>query len=306
MASNLDTADKNVIQSASVGAELFNDVLTASPVVSELTNRKVIAGTTFKGLRKTTNPAGGWRTINSGVASDSSVYENTSIELKLFDQPLKIDKAFAKAVNGTNAVEDILVEEAKGAAESLLYGIDYAAFNTTSGCANFDSFAGLTVDNFTGSFSGVSGVNTSRAYFVKNPEMEIVFGGNDVMQVGEWSEQLVSDGNGGDFMAFVNGIETWVAFAPKSAYTVARVVNITDGCPMTDATVSNVVANNKGKPYTHCFLSRTALKQVQDSRATALAGSSAAIQNEMASQSYGIKLVPSDSIGSTYAAVDMD
>ena len=307
MASILDSTDKGVIQSASVGAELFNDVLAFSPVVSELTNRKVIAGTIYKGLKKTSNPAGGWRTINSGVSADSSVYENVTVNLALFDQPLILDKAFVKAVNGTAAVEDVLVEESKGAAEALVNAIDYAAFNVVSnGCSGFAALAGVTYDNYTGAYSGVSGVNTSKAYFIKSPEMEIVFGGNDVMQMGEWKEQLVYDTGSKPYQAYVNGLETWVAFNPKSTYTIAEVENICTVAPFTDATVSTVVAGNKGKPFTHCFLSRNSLKQLQDSRATALAGSNAAIQESMAEKSYGIKLVVSDNIADNSAAVNND
>jgi len=307
MASTLDTADKNLIQAASVGAELFNDVLTSAPVVSALTNRKVIAGTVYKGLKRSANPAGGWRTINSGVAPDSSTYENTTVNLALFDQPLKIDAAFAKAVNGTAAVEDVLVEESKAAAESLVNGIDYAAFNLVSnGCSGFDALAGLTVNAWTGTYvSGISGEDTSRAYFVKTPELEIVFGGNDLMAMGEWDQQLVSDGNGGEYKAYVNSLETWVAFNPKSSYSIARVVNISEDSPFTDALVSEVVSQNKGKPYDVCFLSRNSLKQLQDSRATALSGSSAAIQESMAEKSYGIKLVVSDNIADDNTALDV-
>lgn len=306
MAEILDTTDKNIIQAASVGAELFNDVLNAAPVVKELTNRKTIAGTVYKALKRTANPAGGWRTINSGVSADSSTYENVTVNLALFDQPLKIDAAFAKAVNGTAAIEDILVEESKAAAEALVDGIDYAAFNVVSnGCSGFDAIAGHTYNAYTGAYSGISGEDTSRAYFVKTPELEIVFGGNDVMTMGEWNQQLVSDGNGGEYKAYVNGLETWVAFNPKSSYTISRVVNISEDNPFTDSIVSEVVAGNKGKAYDVCFLSRASLKQLQDSRASALSGSAAAIQESMAEKSYGIKLVVSDNIADDNTALDV-
>ena len=307
MADTLNKTDVDNIGAASLGSELFNDALNSAPVLKELTNRKVIAGTTYKTLRRTANPAGGWRTVNTGVSSDASAYSLQTINLALFDQPLKIDVAVVKGVNG-GVIEDILAEEASAAAESVLNGIDYAAFNVTSnGCSSFYQLADSEniFNRSASAYASMSSVDTTRAYFVKADEMEIVLGGADSLQIGDWSEQLVTVDNK-EFKAKVNDISTWVAFCPKSTKTIGVLANINESEPLTDSAISEVVAGNKGKPYTHMFVSRGALKQLQDSRATALAGSNGAILNEMPTVSYGMKIVVSDNIADDQTAVNLD
>lgn len=296
----LVTQDSTNIQSASVGAELFNDSLNASPLLKTLTKRKVIAGTTFKGLRRSDSIPGGWRTIGTGVARNGSTYVPVSVDLALYSNPIAIDEAFVKSVKGTQAVEDILVEESKSASEGVLQSADQAAFNTVSnGPASLVALADHEMVTSATPEEDSDSAENSIAVFVKEPEVEVLFGADDVMTMGEWGSQQVTVDNK-VFTAKTNDLTMWLAYNPKSKYSIAVLANISDENPFTDAEVAKVVSECKGQPYTHIFVSRKSVYQLQQSRKTDLMPSPA-----WPTESMGIALVISDNIANDGAFVDV-
>ena len=299
----LVTQDSTNIQSASVGSELFNDSLNASPLLKTLTKKRTIPGTNFKGLRRSDSLLGGWRTIGTGTTRNGSTYVPVSVDLALYSNPIRIDDAFVKSVKGTQALEDILVEESRSAAEGALASIDAAAFNTVSNAP--DSLVALADDTqvYTASEDEDSDVEYTMAVFVKEPEVEVLFGNDSTLELGEWSTQQI-DVEGKTLTAHVNDMTAWLCYAPKSAKSIAVVKNIaTTGTTglFTDAVVAKVVSECKGMPYTHIFVNRKAVYQLQQSRATDLVPAPA-----WPTESMGIQLVVSDNIKSDLAFEDIE
>ena len=298
----LVTQDSTNSQSASVGAELFNDSLNASPLLKTLTKRKVIAGTNFKGLRRTDSIPGGWRTIGTGVTRNGSTYVHVSVDLALYSNPVRIDDAFVKSVKGTQAIEDILVEESKSASEGALASIDASAFNTVANAP--DSLVALADESqvYTVAEEADSDVEYTLAVFVKEPEVEVLFGGDDYLTFGEWQKQQI-DVDGKTLTAHCNDLTAWIAYAPKSSKSIAVVKNIgmTGTDVFTDAVVAQVVSECKGMPYTHIFVNRKAVYQLQQSRKTDLIPTPA-----WPTESMGIALVVSDNIPGDLAFEDIE
>jgi len=130
-------------------------------------------------------------------------------------------------------------------------------------------------------------------------DIQWVYGDNGALALKPVREQTVFDASNNPYTAFIQEILARPGLQFTRKYAAARIKNITTqaGHTLTDALISQVLAKFPvGLPPDYLFMNRTSLQALQASRtAVNPTGSPAPIPNE----SFGIPILPSDSILST-------
>ncbi len=162
---------------------------------------KIIKGTSYKTLIRTTLPTIGFRKANEGTAGVKSTYIQKLVETFILSEILKVDKAVAGAAE--DGPESVKTMEADGVMKGAMLTIGTQAYyGSGSSVGNdTDGFPGLIdiVDSaFIVDATGASASTGSSVYGLRfGPQEVTLVGGNGTgMELGDWREELVTDSGG--------------------------------------------------------------------------------------------------------------
>lgn len=233
--------DMNLVDAGA--SDVFND----APVLARLHAIPASNGTNHKYLKESAAPVVGFRAINSG--RDHSVSGDVLVEiaLKLLDFTHKTDKALADAYARGGAEAYLTRETGRHLRAALqlferaiFYGtaVDAGAFTGLIAAAPIATLAGGMVVNATGAAARTS------VYMLRTTTDErnvCAIAGNDGrFDIGDAFTQLVTDGTGKQFPAYVVPSQGWLGVQVGSVKSIARIANIGTAAntTLTDAMLS--------------------------------------------------------------------
>lgn len=299
-------------QSEAVGA-LIDEAARAVPELSGLNDRgerieaagymETISGLSYKVPIRTALPRGGFRAANTGTDALVSTVTPKTVDTYILNPRWECDKAVANAFE--RGAEAYIAQEGialtRGAlmdlAQAFYYGTD-----ATLGLA--DAFPGLLdlVDaSMVVDAGGTTVATASSVWAVRfGPEgVAWVLGKEGAIELSDVSVQVVDDGTGKRFPAYVQDLLARPGLQVGAKWSVGRIKNITEdaGKTLDDDMLSDLVAKFPvGWRPNVIFMSRRSRKQLQQSR-TATNATGAPAPTPMDHD--GIPILASDSIVDT-------
>jgi hypothetical protein len=272
----LTTLDIAKMNGSDVAVGLIEENLNAAPELSVLPAR-TIAGTSFKALVRTAYPTTAFRNLNEGVEPTKSTYVNKLFETHYYDGQMEVDVAIAR---GDEQGEDhalTLEADGHGRAYMLLAGAQVWYGRGTGGDAKgFPGAVQIADSSLVVDAGGTTDNVASSVYAVcAAPKfMELIYGLNGVLTVGQWRMQTVTRSSK-EMTAWKNSLEGYVGCAWMSKYAVGRIKKLTTDSNkgLTDSLLAQLVAAFPvGVRPTHFFMSRRSRQQLQISRTVTLFG----------------------------------
>lgn len=292
----------------------ITDLLDDAPLLKMLAAAVSSNGTEHKYLKETGAPVVGFRAAYAGRENKASADTLVTITLKILAASFSVDKAIAdKYRKGAQAH---IAREARRhlkaafsmAEKQIIYGVgsDAGGFVGLADAATLNALADTMVQNA----AGTTADTASSVYLIRTtPD------GTDCTLIGngkgdgvdiEMGDTVVvkeADGDGKFYPAYYTPIEGWLGLQIGSAYSVGRIVNLTEdsGKGLTDAQIYNALAKFPASRQPNLIvMNRRSLKQLRTSRtATNATGAPAPRPTEVD----GIPIVCTDSILSTEALV---
>ena len=295
---------------------LIEETLTYAPEV-QIMPARTIRGTSYKIASRVSYPGVGFRAANEGSTPTKSEFENQLIECYILSGAVQADVAVARAYeDGEQAWKDIesigVMRQAMiELGSQVIYGTSHqakgfpglqaihTAFNSGLGASALTVDAGGTTAD-TG--SSVYGINTD------TQGVQLVFGAGTTFELGEWRIENV--GTSSVYPAHVANLTAWVGMQVGSKYSVGRLKDATEdsGFGVTDAKLAALLSKYPvGYRPNYWLMNRRSAYQLQVSRSTAFSalGAKSATGAEvfapLPSESNGIPIVITDSIGNTEA-----
>lgn len=305
-------ADMLVINDSNLADLEVTDLLDDAPFLKMLAAEPASDGSKHKYTKETGAPVVGFRAPNAGIEHDVSSDTLVEIDLKYLDASTQVDVAIA----------DIWK---KGGPEAYVARKNYrslkAAFSTAEkqifyGTGNkADGFTGLvdasTVDALADAMvinaGGTTADTASSVWLVRTngdgTDVMAIAGDDGKITMDESIKQQVEDGDGKHFFAYCTPIAAWLGLQIGSAYSVGRIVNLTEdaGKGLTDALIYKALEQFPASRQPNMIvMNRRSLRQLRDSRtATNTTGAPAPRPTEVE----GIPVMTTDSIISTEALV---
>lgn len=287
-----------------------SDVFNDAPVLARLHAIEASNGTNHKYLKESAAPVVGFRAINAGRDHSKSQDVLVEIALKLLDFTHKTDQALADSYTRGGAAAYLERENARHLRAALQLferaifygtGVDAEAFSGLIAATPIATLAGGMVVNATGA------AVRSSVYMIRTTTDErnvCAIGGNGGrFNVGEAFTQLVSDGTGKQYPAYVVPASGWLGVQVGSAKSIARIANLgtANGTTLTDALLSQCFELfPEEAPPTLIVMNARSRGQLQRSRTTySPTGSEAPIPQEW----NGIPIVCTGSISNAETAV---
>lgn len=278
---------------------LIEENISNYPEVS-LFPARTIAGTSFDALVRTALPSGySFRKPNEGVETTKSTYAIKRVSCAYIDRKCEIDVAVADGISA--GTDYALAAEASGQMQSAIQSIASQIWYGTGTGGDSDGFPGAVqvVDSdYVYDATGTTDNTCSSVYGVKLGLKygEILFGQNQVLQIGEWTKQRITR-DSKELTAWLNSIEGWCGLNWANKNSVCRIKKLTadSGKGLTDsvgiAMLAKMPANWRPDYW---FMSNRSLNQLRLSRVTAL-NVAPPIPTEMC----GIPIVATDAITNT-------
>ncbi len=291
---------------------LIEENLQYSPEIGIVPSR-VISGTSYKATKRVGLPGGGgFRDPNSGITPGKSVFEPVLVQAYLYSKILKADPQVLNA-GEDDSIEDLKALEESGSVQDAFIQLGKQFYDGTA--IDGKGFPGIKSMVNTDLVEDAVGTTANTGTFVYGVKFGIqnvhfVFGKNSALQFSEWVKQLFTDGDGKQYMGEVSQLDSWMGLANGSKYSVGALKNITDdaGKGVTDDRLANLLSKYPvGYKPDRWFMNRRAARQLQKSRSTvtAITGARSSTGSEvtapMPTESNGIPITVTDSIGDTYA-----
>ena len=162
--------------------------------------------------------------------------------------------------------------------------------------------------------TGTSANAATSVYAVKFGEQytQVIWGGSKVLQLPPFRIESVTDGNGGQYDAYVSNLTSWVGLQCAHPAAIGRIYNLTQevGKGLTDALIAQLMAKFPVSFTPDAlFMTRQSLFQLQMSRTVVLQGnggsmgSSSGLVAPIPTEAGGIPIIVTDNILNTEAIV---
>jgi hypothetical protein len=286
----------------------------------EVIPARTIRGTTYKTGIRTGLPTVGFRGANEGVTPSKSTFRDALISCYILDAQIKADKAVADAFeDGADAWKAI---EASGVAKAamqkigaqIFYGVttDAKGFPGLKAALTFGAST-LAGDALTINAAGTTATTASSVYAVKFgvQDVQLIFGQNQSLDLGEWRVQSVPDDNDAtkQLTAYVNGLTGWAGLQIGNENCARRIANLTadSGKGLTDTLLAQLMGTFPvGYRPDALFMSRRSRTQLQISRTVVLQGNAKVRADQpniapVPTEYEGVPIIATDSILNTDA-----
>jgi hypothetical protein len=311
MGSQNTLLDIAIMNGSDMVTGLVEETIKAVPEIA-IGAARTIKGLNYRTLVRTVLPTVAFRAANAGASTSKGTYENRLFETYLLNPYWICDKAVALACEEGPA--QFIAWEAQGIMEStwqylgkqFYYGntdTSWANANDKLGCPGL--LQGYDTTNMEVDATGTTASTGSSAWLVRFGPRDItwVYGDNGQLALSPLREQTVLDGSSNPYTAFIQEILARPGIQFTRTYAACRIKNLTadSGKGLTDALISKALAKFPvGLPPDYLFCTRRSLQQLQASRtATTPTGSPAPIPTD----SFGIPVLPTDSISNTETIV---
>lgn len=284
------------------------DVFNGARLLSALAAQGSSNGTSHTYLKETGAPTVGFRSINAGRDHSKSTDEAVTITLKLLDATFKVDKAIADVYNKGAAtfIGRELLRHLRAALfeaeKQILYGTGNSAdgFAGLADNALFNALADSMVVNAGGSGNDCTSVWLFRSA-MDFADVSVVAAYDGKIDVGESTTQLVNDGDGKSYPAYVTPVSAWLGMQIGGVKSVCRIANIDAGAPLTDDLIYEAISRFPAERQpTHIAMNMKAQEMLRKSRtATNATGAPAPLPVDVAN----VPIVTTSAITSTEAAL---
>ena len=241
------TSDVTKFNDAELNIGIVSDVLDDAPFLRAMAAR-TIPGYTYKYLKKTANPAVGFRAANDGRENTKATYSNVTVTAAILDASFAVDVAVAQSDErgamahlGTQAVDHLRSAFAHAETE-IIYGSDSNGFTGLAGQTNLDGLSDAQVVNA----GGTTADTGSSVWLVRSGLMDshVVWGQEGVIGIGDTVIQRLAGSSTGTYPAYYTPITAWMGLQLGSVYSVVRIANITEdsGKGLTDSLISQALS----------------------------------------------------------------
>lgn len=269
-------ADLLVINNANAVDLGLSGVLDDAPFLAALPATTASYGSQHDWVERTQNPVVGLRDPNTGRDVDSSINTNRSITLKVLDASFWADVALASAYK--MGVDAYLERELAIALRAAFSKAEKAIINGTGDTA---AFLGLfDKAPYTDSTQGVNAGGTtastaSSVYLVRAvpdlSEVAVILGADGEIDVQDPTVIAAPGGSDTSYPSFYVAVSGWLGLQHGSAYSVVRIMNLTEdsGKGLTDDLLSLAMSKfPASRMPTHIVMNRRSRRQLRDSRTT--------------------------------------
>ena len=219
-----------------------------SKLVPELNffDARTISGTTFKGLKLTSDPATGFRAIGNGIDASDEGYSLATYELAYLAGLVKRDKAaFEADPTGRDAA---LARAATAVVRSGMKTLAAAIWYGDS-TSKFSGVSALVKPALVKDAGGTTASAQTSVYLVGNNAQDtcgLVFNQDSKLLTAaelEWKEMLSTGANSKDMPVLYTDLGCWCGFAVLNSNSVGRIANLsaTDSKGLTDALLADAV-----------------------------------------------------------------
>jgi hypothetical protein len=301
----LPTIADSVADALNLAPVQTTDLLNVAPFVARLGAEESSDGVFHRYPVEDGAPTVGFRAENTGIDFSTDSDRIVNIELKILDWSHAVDKAVADAwrQGGKDAYMDRKGFRNLRAALSTYE--KQVIYGTVAGAAaGFDGMADV-LDGLSDAMvvsAGGTTVGTGSSVFAVRLGIDDVTGvykGDSIANLGEMKEINMVDGTGKNFPAYHRGACSWLGLQVGSAFSFGRLANLTEdsGKTLTDDLIAELLSLFPTDRQPNVLLmNRRSLFQLRASRtATNATGAPAPIPAE----SFGVEIVPTDSILST-------
>jgi hypothetical protein len=281
------------------------DLLNDAPLINRLAAVPASNGTLHRYVKETAEPNVGFRDANSGRAFSKSGDTAVTVTLKILDASFQVDKAIADAFrNGRDAfISREALRHLRAAFFHAEGQIVYGTDNDSDGFNGLVDSTGLdnTDDTMVVDAGGTSESTASSVWLLRTGESDVAYvAGNDArIELGDYEVIDATDGSSLHYPAYYTPITGWGGLQVGSAYSAARIANLTadDSCTLTDDLIAQAIEKfPSAAPPTLMVMNRRSLRQLQNSRtATNPTGNPAPFPDA----AFGIPIVVTDAITST-------
>lgn len=262
---------------------------------------KTIAGVSYSTLIRTALPSTQFRKVNVGVEPTKSRYAKKLVECFYIDGQMEMDVAAAQADD--QGEDHAMALEADGHGQAALQKIGSQVWYGSGTGGDADGFPGAVqiVDSaFVVDAGGTTESTASSVYGVKLGEkfVQLVFGKNTVLSVGEWRKQTITRSSK-EMTAWKNSLEGWIGCQWVNKNSVCRIKKLTADSTkgLTDARLGTLLSQlPTGSEPDVWFMTKRSREQLRASRtATNPFGTPAPLPTD----AFGIPIVVTDSILNT-------
>lgn len=232
-----------------ISVGLIEENQTYAPEVMSFLSR-VIPGTTYTTAVATTLPTTGFTAANQGIAPTKSVFEQRLTQCFIFRGAVEIDLAVSRASEGLG-LPDLENIEASRVTRSALVTLGGQIFNGTSsvGFTGLKAFTPKTAAAGTSPIvvdaTGTTAGTASSIYAVKFglQDVHLVFGNGNVLQLGEFRDQQLTDASGGKYAGRVAELTAHIGMQLGNVNCVGRILNVTadSGKTASDSLISQLM-----------------------------------------------------------------
>ena len=309
-------ADLLVLNDQNLAPQEVSDILEGAPLLMWLAATISSNGHKHSYLAKTGAPSVGYRTIGTGLAASNATRVKRETELKILSANSEVDAReadiyqFGRAEYVARDVRDHLQAAFVDTEKQIING---TVGNQADGYTGFaDALAALNHAMVVNAGGTVAGNIVSSVWLIKSTDMHedvaIVGKGEGTnpenariqIQLGDTIEQALTDANGNNYPGLFTPCEGWLGVQVGSAYSIARLANVTDesGATLTDNLLSQlwakIPASHRGNRENWRFVMNPTLQmQLQQSRtATSESGKEADIPDNW----QGIQFVVTDNV----------
>lgn len=310
MADNLITlADMVKVNDVSIVDAGVSDIFNDAPVLAALAADVASHGTNHQYLKEVGAPVVGFRATNAGRPHSKSTDELITIALKILDATHKQDAKLADSYPKGGAPAFMARESRrhlrsgmKTAEKQIFYGTgnDADGFAGLADNAGLNAVADAMVLDAGGAIGAASWMDV---WLIRSTSdhanLELIVGQDGNIELREYFRQLVRDGSGNDFPAYVQQIDGWLGCKVGGAFSVARIVNIDARVDASANTVTDDLLDDafelfpEEAPPTHIIMNKRGRKQLRQSRTATRSDGAAA---PMPTEWEGIPIITTSSI----------
>lgn len=305
-----DMAKINDLNARDAGAsDIFND----APLLRALHAIESTNGATHTYMKYAGAPVVGFRAPYAGRDHDRSLDELVTLSLKILDASFHGDKAVVD-IDKRNGVQGWMAREARRHLRQAFRKGEEQLINGLVGsggvAASAGGFAGL-IDSYryldsprvvAGGGNGTGGRTSVWAIRTVPDESGVcAVLGNGQITISDYFVQMMSDGDGKKYPAYVQPIDGWLGLQIATANTVARMVNISPNVGLDDDMIASLLEQfEEEAPATHLVMNKQAIGLLRKSR-TATNATGAAAPYPM--ECFGTPIIKTSSISNAESAV---
>jgi hypothetical protein len=288
------------------GQKPVNTLYDDAPLVNYLA-ASTRAGFTFQVPRKTGSAGAGFRAMYTGRENSSGTYDSIAVNSGLMTATSIVDVGVAAA--DEQGIDHAIGIDCDERLRKALFEVEDHAINggkINGFNFNLASQVTSTADLMCINAGGDSTGGCTSVYLIRTLQyegVELVWGAGGKITVGDRAIQMVPDGDGKLYEAYVTPIVGWVGLSVPSSICVARICNLDADHPLTDDHLSAAISlfPVSRKPNL-IILNRTSLSALQQSRtATTPTGSPAPFPD----QSFNVPICTVETIADTEDPLDV-